>query len=107
MQIENAEEIESLPQTQIFQFLYIWNLKVANNHLFEVSKFYDIGLQRYYKSTQFLWTVLSVRNWLILVGSSSTPLFDTKSIPAPENILTTSDYKEIIQGKQSIYLLST
>ncbi|XP_023340559.1 cell wall protein DAN4 [Eurytemora carolleeae] len=32
------------------------------------------------------------------VGSSSTPLFDTKSIPAPENILATSDYKEIIQG---------
>ena len=107
MQIENAEEIESLPQTQIFQFLYIWNLKVANNHLFEISKFYDIGVQRYYKSTQFLWNVLSVRNWLILVGSSSTPLFDTKSIPAPENILATSDYKEIIQGKQSIYLLST
>jgi len=38
-------------------------------------------------------------------GISKTPIFDTKSIPAPENILATTDYKDIITGSQSVETL--
>ena len=116
--IDNEEiRLERLLTTLQVSSIYPKELSDEYLEVATIRSPYTFNIEDNEKSTRFITITKSITKSLDIsptqsftasVSSTSKPLFDTNSIPAPENILasTASPYDGIIQGSSDVEFLS-